>query len=170
MEQCGVNIKLYVRYMDDGRTVLHPFKHGWRWEGDGIKFRGKWEQEDQDLTPTEITKNILLGSMMGVEDFLKFTVETDEDPGFGGWLPTLDTSLKVTAENVIQYKFYEKPTTTQKVIMKQSAMAENSKIQVLSNELIRRLKNTSLELGEEVKVEILDGYTQKLINSGYTLE
>ena len=83
---------------------------------------------------------ILLNSMRDVEPYLRFTVETGEDPGFGGWLPTLDTNIMVTKENIVRYKYYEKPTTTQITILKHSAMAENSKIQILANDLVRRLK------------------------------
>ena len=46
-------------------------------------------------------------------------------------------------------------------------MGEDAKIQVLSNDLVRRLKNNSEELGWGAKVEIVDEYTQKLLNSGY---
>ena len=168
LEDQGVDIKLYFRYMDDGRSLLHPFHHGWRWSEDGrLQYSKSWAEEDGHLTPTEVTKRILLNSMRDVEPYLRFTVETGEDPEFGGWLPTLDTNVMVTNENIVRYKFYEKPTTTQITILKNSAMAENSKIQILANDLVRRLKNSSLELGKEQKVEVLDGYSQKLVNSGY---
>ena len=45
--------------------------------------------------------------MEGVENYLKFTGETGEDFE-GGWLPTLDTNLKVTKENKVLFKMYEK--------------------------------------------------------------
>ena len=47
--------------------------------------------EDDILTPTERTKNILASTMRGVEEFLLFTYEMCYDDGFKGWLPTLDT-------------------------------------------------------------------------------
>ena len=165
IEDQGVDIKLYFRYMDDGRAILHPFKHGWRWVEGGLHFQQDWENEDSQLSPTEVTKRIILDSMQGVETYLKFTAETGEDPGFEGWLPTLDTNLMVTKENLLRYKYYEKPTTTQVTIQKKSAMAENCKIQILANDLVRRLKNTSEELGREQKIAIVDGYTQKLLDS-----
>ena len=63
--------------------------------------------------------------------------------------------------------FFEKPTNSNETIQRKTAMGEDSKIQILSNDLIRRLKNNSEELGEGAKVEIVDNYTQKLLNSGY---
>ena len=41
-------------------------------------------------------------------------------------------------------------------------MGEYSKIKILSNDLIRRLKNSSEELGRGGKVEIVDNYSQML--------
>ena len=46
-------------------------------------------------------------------------------------------------------------------------MGEDAKIQVVSNDLIRRLQNNSEELGGGEKVRIVNDYTQKLANSGY---
>ena len=46
-------------------------------------------------------------------------------------------------------------------------MGEGSKIQILSNNLKRRLLISSEELGQEVKNSIVDGYSQKLGNRGY---
>ena len=169
LEDQGVDVKLYKRYMDDGRTILHPFHHGWKWlQGEGLMFNKKWVLEDNQMSLVEVTKNILLESMRGVEPYLKFTVETGEDPGYNGWLPTLDTNIMVTKDNMIRYKYYEKPTTTEVTMQKNTAMAENPKVQILVNDLVRRFKNTSLELRGEQHIEIVDGYTQKLANSGYS--
>ena len=48
-------------------------------------------------------------------------------------------------------------------------MGENGKMQSLSNDLIRRLLNTSETLGMAAKLEVVDNYTQKLFNSGYQI-
>ena len=46
-------------------------------------------------------------------------------------------------------------------------MGEDAKLQILSNDLIRRLRNSSEELGKGAKIEIVDNYAQKLANSGF---
>ena len=78
-------------------------------------------------------------------DYLEFTYESGADYT-DGWLPTLDTNILVGEDNVISYKYYEKPTTTNTTIRSTTAMAENSKMQCLSNDLVRRLLNTRKEL------------------------
>ena len=154
------------RYMDDGRTAMPPLKPGWRWVEQSLQYCIRWEREDQELTSEEITKKGILGTLNNVEDFLRFTVDTEEDfPD--KWLPTLDMKLKVSGSNQVLHDFFEKPTSSNVTVQRRTAMGEDAKIQILSNDLIRRLKNSSEELGGGAKVEIVNNYAQKLLNSGY---
>ena len=169
LSKLKIVIELAMRYMDDGRAFLHAIKAGWRWSDGGLKFCRRWELEDQVLTPTERTRRVLHGTMCGIAEFLTFTMETGEDFA-SGWLPTLDTDLKVKEDNQVQYTFYEKPVSSNVCIQKNSAMDQNSKMKILANDLIRRLLNTSEAMGIEERIKIVDQYSQKLINSGYGVD
>ena len=138
MDQLMVRTCLIARYMDDGRTLMHPLKPGWRWDKDeeSLKFSLAWECEDQELSGAEITRRGLLGSINGVEEDLQFTIELSEDYE-DMWLPTLDTSLKVDGSNQVLYKFYEKPTCSNVTVQRNTAMGEDQKVQIVSNDLIR---------------------------------
>ena len=87
-----------------------------------------------------------------------------------GWLPTLDTNMMVDEENLIQYKYYEKPTTTNCTIRQATAMSENCKLQCQSQDLIRRLLNTREELPPKYRASIIDEYGVKLRTSGYAVK
>ena len=128
-----------------------------------IKFCKKWEKEDWDITPLERTRGILAGTLGGVEPFLKFTTETGEDFGGEGWLPTLDTEMKVSEDNMVLFRYWEKTTKSNRTLNRRTAMGENPKIQILTQEVIRRLGNTSECLPKEDFREIVDKYAQKLI-------
>ena len=56
------------------------------------------------------------------------------------------------------------------VLHKTTAMPEDQKIRCLSNDLIRRMSNTSELLEDGLRREIVDSYGQKLVNSGYGVE
>ena len=167
--KAGINILLNCRYMDDGRTFLQPIKPGWRWDGGKLQYCKRWEREDYTKSPEERTKNVLLRQLNEIESYLKFTGEMPGDFR-GGWLPTLDTSLKVTKNNKVTFKFYEKPEGSKRTVQKSTALEENSKMQIIANDLVRRFVNTSEELGDEIMIDIVDEYSQKLVNSGYPLE
>ena len=165
----GLKIDLYSRYMDDGRIFLHPLKRGWRWMDGRLRFCQRWEMEDGGKSLLEVTRDALASSMKGVASYLSFTYESGEDYP-DGWLPSLDTSIKVNPCNQILYRYYEKPTTTNITIRNSTAMAENPKIQSLSNDMVRRLLNTKEELPGQYRAEVVDSYGVKLLTSGYPLE
>ena len=103
--------------------------------------------------------------MQEVYPLLKFTTEVGE----GGWLPTLDTQLRVEDNNIISYRFYEKPTTTNTMVPKRSALNENSKVQILANDLMRRLSHTDVRQDQKTTGKIIDQFGRKVLTSGYSL-
>ena len=94
LSQLKLTVWLNARYMDDGRTFLPPVRPGWRMEDGKLTYCKQWEVEDQWLTGAERTRRVIEATMNPVEDYLSFTTEIGEQFE-GGWLPTLDTSIKV---------------------------------------------------------------------------
>ena len=135
-----------------------------------LVYSKEWENEDirEGRSPTKIARDILEGTMEGVQDYLKLTMETGED--FDGRLPTLDTTLWVDSSNIVHFAFYEKPMCLNQVLQKDTALPENTKQASLAQEMVRRMKNTSelLPMGE--RIVIVSKYAQKLLNSGYSHE
>ena len=163
-----ISIEEYLRYMDDGRVFIHPIRPGWRWiQGDGLRYKERWRGEDEGLTPLEITRRVIEGSMQDVLPFLKFTTEVGE--GEGLWLPTLDILIRVEENNITSYRYFEKPTTTNVMVQKRSALEENSKTQILANDLVRRLGNTDTRQANTVLGGVVDQFGVKVMTSGYTL-
>ena len=103
---------------------MHPIKAGWRWLDGGLRSTKEWERED--------------GSMNGLTARLEFTVETEEDFG-DGWLLTLGFKIRINAQNIIEYAFYEKPTASNRCLQADTALNHNCLIRSLANEVGRRL-------------------------------
>jgi hypothetical protein len=106
--------------------------------------------------------------MGGLEEYLTFTMETEDDFETG-WLPTLDTEIKVTPRNKIEYSFFENPTNPNTVLHSRTAMAEGINVRSLTNEVIRRMLTTSRSTPQEVRNKIFDNMAQKMAISGYGL-
>ena len=102
--------------------------------------------------------------MKGVSEFLEFTMEAPED--FDGWIPTLDTNLRVNEQNRILYKFFQKPMSANTVLHRKTVMSEISKIQCLSNDMTRRILTTSEMVDQGDRDDVVDHYGQMLVNSG----
>ena len=81
----------------------------------------------------------------------------------------LDVTVNVNKkeENRVDFEFFEKPTRNKKVILENSALPANQKRTILTQECLRRLLNTKIELGEDVRKEHLNNFMLKLKNSGY---
>ena len=56
------------------------------------------------------------------------------------------------------------------VLHRKSAMPEGTRRATLNQEMIRRMVNTSEMVDMEKRIDIIDKYAQKLINSEYSLE
>ena len=87
-----------------------------------------------------------------INPMIKLTVDTPcshED----GKLPVLDVKVDVNQEedNMIDFEFFEKPTKNPCVILASSALSNSQKRTILTQECLRRLRNTKLELGPEIQ-------------------
>ena len=132
----------------------------------GIKFCLRWAREDQGVSDIERTRRILAGTMGTIEEYLEFTTETQEDFN-DWWLPTQDCAVRISEDNQILFKFWENTTNSTRVLDKRTAMGENQKVQILTQEFVRRLANTKEDLPREEYQTILNMFCQKMYNSGY---
>ena len=70
-------------------------------------------------------------------------------------------------ETLIKYEFYEKPMASKLMIMDRSALPHRIKVTTLSQEVVRRMKNTGRSVGEERRKKILTRMMTKMKRSGY---
>ena len=71
---------------------------------------------------------------------------------------------------LLKFAFYEKGTCPNRVLQRTTALSQRSIRSSLSQEVVRRLKNCSLELPNNEKQEILSVFSQKLVNSGHSVK
>ena len=90
-------------------------------------------------------------------------------------LPMLDFKVwkeEETGENgekktIIKHEFYEKPMASKLVMMNKSALPHRMKVTTLSQEVVRRLKNTARSVGESKRRNILSNMMVKMRRAGY---
>ena len=156
--------------MDDIRVWLHAVRLGWRMVEGSLVYKKEWRLEEMaaGVTPLQKTAEVLRLIMNGICSWLSLTMETEEM--FGGWLPTLDLEIRVNMYNKVVYRYYEKPMIPNMVLHRRSAMPESTRRSTLNQELIRRMINTSELVSLEERIDIIDKYAVKLMNSEYPLE
>ena len=168
----NIDILLLSRYVDDIRNFLWPIYEGWRWSEGCFKFDKLWQEEDllSGLTDEQRTTPELVKAMYSLVEFIQF--EEEDTSMFSDYrLPTLDTSIWVCeSTGTVLYSFYENPTCLTTVVHKNTALNVSSIRATLVQETVRRIKNCSSRLPMEEKQSILSCFTQKLFNSGHSIQ
>ena len=103
----------------------------------------------------ERTCEILKHSMNMVFNFMKFTVESALD-FVDGRLPTLDFKLWIGEENKVFFTFFEKPTSSNQMLHRNTALSENTKVSNMTSEVMRRMFHVSEDLPMEERTMVLD--------------
>ena len=80
----------------------------------------------------------------------------------------LKIGLNEEMDNRIDFEFFEKPSKNPKLILAESAINAKNKRTILTQECLRRLRNTKVELGNDIRNEHLSKFMLKMKNSGYT--
>ena len=170
VEKANIRVIDCARYMDDVRVWLRAIRLGWRWLEGQLVYRRCWrmEEEGRGMAKLAKTTEILKSIMNSICTWLELTMETEDM--FNGVLPTLDLQLWVSSGNRILFSFFEKAMVSAMVLHKRSAIPEGVRRATLNQEMVRRMLNTSEDVEITKRVEIVDGYAQKLVNSEYSVE
>ena len=175
----NLTIYMFRKYVDDINLVMEALGIGYRWNGEQMEWKKEWENED--LEKGEEVDKRTMREVRKMSDsilpFIKFKEEVaSECPD--GKIPMLD--FQVWSEEVadesrtegkrteVLWEFYEKPVGSKLVIMEGSALPHRIKIQTLSQEIIRRMRNTSGKISKARRAEILTKFMMKMKRSGYS--
>ena len=171
------NIKIWLAsgYIDDMRYLTSSIREGVRWCDKEQKMVEKEEWRIEDTAPGENkeqrTSREILKVMNSIYKNVQFTRETCQDFK-NGRLPTLDFTLWIEqgeGEGArMLYSFYEKELGSKYCIMEQGAMSEQMKRSTLSQEVIRRMVNTSEMVEQAERNKILEIFAEKMSRSGYS--
>ena len=128
-------IELYSRYVDDGNTPVQCLE-------DLLSSSNK-EAEERTMERIKVIANSMHKSIQVKVDY--------PSKHQNKRMPILDTEMwleevevKGIMKHQILYSYYEKEMSSKYVLHKESAISRGSKINILVNELLRIMRNTSL--------------------------
>ena len=136
------------RYVNDINIVMNTISHGYRWTGEMLEYDQQWELEDE-RTPA---------------------IQMEGDYG-----SKQKDTVKGTPEMMyyqVSFKFFKKPMARPTIMNAITTMTEKMKRETTSNELMRRLLNTSQGLpnSEADMEEAVNEYMVQMRNSGYNAQ
>ena len=166
MKKSRLILLIFYRYVDDLRLCLRPLNKGWFWQDN------EWihdpERPDQRDTATRTIEEIHK-SINSVWDFLEFTTESQSDFQDAA-LPTLDFKTCIKRNGYVAYEFFSKPMSRNNVLTYGTALSRTCIFSSLRQDLVRRLSNTDLSMGPDVRLKIVNQFIQLMINSGHKFQ
>ena len=146
-------LKLYARYVDDGNIALNKI-------GNSTNNNEKEEKITMDKV-----KEIANGIHKSIKVKVDYPSNHDNNR-----LPVLDMEfwigeIEINGEkkNQILYSHYIKPVSNRYVIHKTLAISYNTKINILTNELTRIMRNTSPYVAENERQSHLQYFTSTAV-------
>ena len=161
--------QIYTRFKDDIEIVTESLERGSKIEAGKIVVDESKKLMDKDKSDSKVTMEVIQEVANSVSPMIKLTVETPCNFQ-NGKLPVLDIMVNINKGemNRIDFEFFEKPSKNPLVILASSALSFKKKRTILTQEGLRRLRNTKMELGPEVQKKYLSLFMLKLKKSGYT--
>ena len=160
--------EIYTRFKDDIEIAIESLEKGSKIVEDKIVVDETKKLIDETKSDSKVTMAVVQEIANSINPMIKLTVETPCNfPD--GKLPVLDVTVNVNhnEQNRIDFEFFEKPTKNPRVILADSALSFSKKRTILTQECLRRLRNTKVELGPEIQNKHLNQFMLKLKNSGY---
>ena len=173
LEMAKMEVALLSGYVDDVRQGGTSLRLGLRF--DIANWKWTWSEEalkeDEDLRKAGENRDMRMVRLClpicnNINRDLEFTAEV-ADEFENKRLPTLDFEMWLEDEE-INHSYYQKPMKTPFVIMKRSAVSQHQKIQILSNEIVRRLSNVNHhKIPREEISGIMEVFIREIKTSGY---
>ena len=160
--------ELYTRFKDDISIAIETLEKGSKIVGDQIVVDDARKTLDENISDAKVTMRVIQEIANNINPMIKLTVDTPCNHK-DGKLPVLDVKVNVNHDenNRIEFEFYQKPTKNPLVILADSALSHSQKRTILTQEGLRRLRNTKVELGPNVQHKHLNNFMLTMKNSGY---
>ena len=169
LDELGVVVWLYKRYVDDCSVALPEINRGWRFNSVSGTMEFDLglmeEQRESGEGPDKRTFDVLLDIANSIDSDIQFTAEVPSTQP-NGRLPMLDTEVWVE-DMSLRHSFYKKPCANPYTILYRSAMSGHTKRTTLFQEGMRRLVNICPEAMARDKVRVLSEYNNMMRVSGY---
>ena len=168
VKELDLSIDLYKRFKDDCNIVMEgiPLELDYD-DSTAVMVRKSTTQLGGDISVESHTAKVLNRIADSIHEMINFTSDIPSNHS-DGFLPVLDVKVQLSECGNIIYQFFEKPTKHPKVILADSALSWQQKRTILTQEALRRLRNTSVELGTEVQNKHLTDFMLKMKDSGYS--
>ena len=191
---CEMDIKLIKKYVDDVLFGGDEVAQGALWKNRCLQWSQEQLERDKASGEDHNSRTMRIIAMISSEilECLTFTWDSPSQ-NKSNMMPVLDTQVWVEVEarvkgipktmgeapeklkpdklkKIIMFQFYKKPMANKCPNLQKSGIPEGSKRATASQEILRRLKNTSRELEPSIINNVLQDYMGELAMGGYPVD
>ena len=176
MENVGLRLWLYKRYVDDIDSIMSVPKAGLRFDGNNLVENELVAEIDQRREPDERAMRLFQSIANSIHSSIQMEIDypsCHDDRK----LPILDLKVWISERNnlrrdqertfIVLHEFFSKEVSSKCVIGARSAIPWNSKRTILTQEVLRILLNCSTDLPWEMVVGHLEQMMARMQYSGY---
>ena len=168
VKKAGISMLLYERYIDDSNQSAVVPSPGATYDTDRKKVvidtDIALEDEDKEARLARVLKEIANDVIPEIKMVEDYPSKNDDDK-----MPVLDMKIWMTEdESLIMHEHYEKPMSSKKVMHAESAISASCKQSVHTQEVMRRLFNSSRMLDWKTETApVISGYMSRMMQAGY---
>ena len=175
--------KVYLlrKYVNDINVFMEALQYGVRYRSGRLEWSFKDEKRDlaSGRSRTFLSLEVFTAMANDIFPSLNFSHDMPEmHPDnkvpmldIACWRETVqDRTRPGGKKQVVSHSFYEKACVSPKVLEYESALPIKIKIVTLTQEILRRMRNSSRREPISYKVELLDSFMVKLMKSGYPVD
>ena len=163
------NLYLHKLYVDDNNFATEELPPGTRLKGDVMVVEPEAVEADQLVPGDERTARLMQELANTLCPFIQMTADyPSAHPN--GWMPILNVSVQVTADNMVDFKHYRKPMASPYTILNASAMPGLTKRLTLVQEGIQMLRNTRPSLHPRLRRGLMEDLAERMMVSGYNAD
>ena len=178
----GMEIFLYRRYVDDINVIARMRKKDKNESVSGGSLFEEESEKDREKEGMEFFKKIGDSIDKSIKLEIDYPSKYDDKKmpllDVKVWIEDKECNMQESQHNkevqknkkAIRYEHYRKSMASRMTVHERSAIPANQKRNILTQEVIRILKNCSQELPWEVKVEHLEHLSLRLQYSGYDMK
>ena len=165
--KAGIKMSTYERYVDDSNQVAVVPPPGTEYDKERGRTVMNPNRQDVDKPKDERLANVLLEIANSIMPCIQ--MEADWPSRNSDMkMPILDMKVWMTEEECIMYQHYEKEVSSKTVLHSQSAHPSSCKRSVHTQEVLRRLMNSSPKLNWSTEVApVITEYMDRMRKAGY---
>ena len=168
VQEAGIKMPLYERYVDDSNQVAVAPEKGARYDRESRKIvideNGAREDEQKDERLARVLSEIANDIMPCIKMEADWPSKNRDDR-----LPILDMKVWTDADGNVLYTHYEKPMSRRSVLNAKSAHPASCKKSVHIQEILRRIMNCSRRVPwEQETAPCVTDYMMRMREAGYS--